>query len=1116
TAWFLVEAVVVVNVCLIMTGMMYMLHIFPNTDIVLVFVISVLYGFTIVMFSFMATPFFSKSKVAGSVVGLMMLLFSFFYMLSVFLKGRVSTWVFYVIALLSPAAFTLGIERISQMDMIGSMRFRNVFEDGFSVGSSMLMLLFDIFLYGFLAYYFDAVIPGEFGQSRSPWFIFRCFAPGKAKEAHDKSAKSEISPNADVEDRPAELLGREAIRIQDLRKVFHSWRQEPVVAVDGISLCMHEGQIAALLGHNGAGKSTLLNMLVGTLSPSQGTARIYGLRTEDAEDVAQIRSMLGVCLQEDILFDPLTARQHLTFFARMKGIPKSCIDEEVGWPFCKTLVFGTRLLLVKNILRELDLTDKADVQAVKLSGGQKRKLSVGIALIGDPKIVFLDEPSSGMDPYSRRHLWSQLQKRKEGRVIVLTTHFMDEADILADWKAIICKGKLRCAGTSLFLKNRFGIGYHLTMVIENGSDKAAITQLIQQFVPNINVYRTTSTEIAFILPMDSTYNFANLFSAIESAVSEEAMGIKSYGISMTTLEEVFLKMGEVEKPEDLHLRDIHVRMLLFLRAPMHVVPLVVLPVIMVVLSYSFLSKNEVPVNKLGVLTPEFYPDGKIIEAYRVPSSEDSLIEIYEKAMAKLNMTVRWNNGSPLLENIPPGSYYAQIPDNLGAENKYLNPLVMLVNDSYVHTLPILQSLTFNTLFAVSEKSADALSRRRMQLSSYPWPQRGFVTVFDPKLYTWTMMMSVVIAYMPLLITVEVVEDRQASLFEFLPFSSQNYTLNPLVCACPGLLFSGYWFTVLLSHAILYLLSMMLTVLALVIMGVPFLSDPVAVLAICSMFPAVPVIILDMMGSSRSATALHIALCLLVPFYIPIGGLYYITKTSVIIDTKASNGYPTNRWMYFEWESNVLITYIACLLHLVLHYFLLRIADIAKAGGRVADAFWITRRIIDITPNSDLPEKEDDDVRNERRRVADMDVSLMPKPPVVYVHELRKVYEGGSQCRPRNSVKVAIHNLSLAIDTGDIFGLLGPNGAGKTTTMKVIVGEESPSSGRVAVGGFEITSNMCQAFKMLGYCPQHDALWNNLTLQEHLHLFGALRGIKSHEIGPATSWCLEVNLSGYQE
>ncbi|CAN7984948.1 unnamed protein product, partial [Ixodes hexagonus] len=1157
TAWFLIEALVVLNVSFVMTLMVYLLHILPNTDIIIVFVISLLYGLTIVMFSFMATPFFNKSKVSVPGRGAASCAAPFFYMLSVYLRGRVSTWVFYVVALLSPAAFTLGIERISQMDVMGSMRMSHVFEDGFSVGSSMLMLLCDIFLYGFLAYYFDAVVPGEFGQSRSPWFIFRLSSPCASKKAPVKQTKTDMTPNPDVEDRPAELLGREAIRMQDLRKEFTSWRKEPVVAVDGISLCMHEGQIAALLGHNGAGKSTLLNMLVGTLKPTQGTARIYGLRTEDPDDVAQIRSMLGVCLQEDIIFDTLTATQHLVFFARLKGVPKGCIDMEV-----------------KNILEELDLADKADVQAIKLSGGQKRKLSVGIALIGDPKIVFLDEPSSGMDPYSRRHLWSQLQKRKEGKVIVLTTHFMDEADILADWKAILCKGRLRCAGTSLFLKNRFGIGYHLTMVIENGSDKAKITELIQKFVPHISVYRTTSTEIAFILPMDSTYNFASLFNSIETAITDGTLGIKSYGISMTTLEEVFLKMGEVEKPEDMHLRDIHqhyqreleemellrtnneslpitsvapsalqaflaffkapqVRMLLFLRAPMHAVPLVVLPVFMVALSYSFLSRNEVPVNRLGVFAPQFYPEAKVIQAYTVQGLEDKYVEIYEKAMAKFNMTVRWNNGSPVLDNVQTGSYYAQIPENLAGDHKYVNSLVMLINDSHVHALPILQSLTFNVLLAVTERSADVLDQRRLQASSYPWPQRGVEMIFDPQLYTWVMMMSVVLAYMPSLISVEVVEDRQAS----------NKVKNQLRVS--GLLFSGYWLTVLLSHALLYMLAILAVILALVAMKVPFLTEPTAIVAIailfllyvpasllvcyvithmfnkhetakgvlpffsllCSMFPAVPVTILDMMGSSRSATILHFALCLLVPLYIPNGGLYFITKTSVVIDTRASNGYPTDRWMYFDWESNVLVTYIACAIQIVLYYFLLRIVDIAKAGGRVADAFWITRRIIDITPNCDLPEKEDSDVKNERQRVADMDISLLPKPPVVYVHELRKVYEEGSRCQPLN-VKVAVRNLSMAIDTGDIFGLLGPNGAGKTTTMKVIVGEESPSSGRVAVGGFEITSNMCQAFKMMGYCPQHDALWNNITVKEHLHLFAALRGIKYTEIGPATSWLME--------
>uniref|UniRef100_A0A6G5ABR8 ABC-2 type transporter transmembrane domain-containing protein n=1 Tax=Rhipicephalus microplus TaxID=6941 RepID=A0A6G5ABR8_RHIMP len=218
-----------------------------------------------------------------------------------------------------------------------------------------------------------------------------------------------------------------------------------------------------------------------------------------------------------------------------------------------------------------------------------------------------------------------------------------------------------------------------------------------------------------------------------------------------------------------------------------------------------------------------------------------------------------------------------------------------------------------------------------------------------------MMMSVVLAYMPSLIAVEVVEDRQ------------NKVKNQLRVS--GLLFSGYWFTVLLSHAALYLLSVLLTVLALVVLRVPFLTEPVALLAIvvlfllyvpaslvvcyvlthlfnkhetakgvlpflallCSMFPAVPVTILDMMGSSRSATALHYTLCLLVPFYIPNGGLYYITKTSVIIETRLSNGYDADRWMFFDWDSNILVTYVACLIHTLAYYFLLRMADIGKAG-----------------------------------------------------------------------------------------------------------------------------------------------------------------------------------------
>lgn len=188
--------------------------------------------------------------------------------------------------------------------------------------------------------------------------------------------------------------------------------------------------------------------------------------------------------------------------------------------------------------------ETADTRAKNLSGGQKRKLSVGIAIIGDPKIIILDEPTAGVDPYSRRHMWSILQNRKHGKVILLTTHFMDEADILADRKAVISRGRLRCCGSSLFLKNKFGIGYHLTLVLGNIAQENLITKLVKQHVQKAERARRHGRELSYILPHDAVDYFASLFSDIEVEIKTNAsnLGICSYGVSMTTLEEVFLHL----------------------------------------------------------------------------------------------------------------------------------------------------------------------------------------------------------------------------------------------------------------------------------------------------------------------------------------------------------------------------------------------------------------------------------------------------------------------------------------------------------------------------------------------------------------------------------------------
>ncbi|OUM65775.1 hypothetical protein PIROE2DRAFT_32917, partial [Piromyces sp. E2] len=209
------------------------------------------------------------------------------------------------------------------------------------------------------------------------------------------------------------------------------------LAVDDVSFKVYQNEIFAILGHNGAGKTTLINIMVGLLKATEGDVYFDGRSI--ANNTNDIRKEFGVCAQANIIYDELTVKDHINFFAGLKGIT---VD-------------------VDEILRDLDLLSQKTTRASKLSGGQKHKLCIGMATIGDPKYIFLDEPTTGLDPLSRRKIWDLLSKKKEGRVIFLTTHYMDEADILADRKVILNRGKVRCLGTSLYLKNHFNMNYNL-------------------------------------------------------------------------------------------------------------------------------------------------------------------------------------------------------------------------------------------------------------------------------------------------------------------------------------------------------------------------------------------------------------------------------------------------------------------------------------------------------------------------------------------------------------------------------------------------------------------------------------------------------------------------------
>mmetsp|Transcript_26279 Transcript_26279/g.23158 ORF Transcript_26279/g.23158 Transcript_26279/m.23158 type:complete len:217 (+) Transcript_26279:520-1170(+) len=197
-----------------------------------------------------------------------------------------------------------------------------------------------------------------------------------------------------------------------------------------------------LLGPNGAGKTSLISMLTGLYPPEAGNAWVAG--ADIINQIELVRSNMGVCPQFDLLWPSLTVKEHLLFYARLRGIDSKEENE-----------------VVEKAMSEVYLTKFSNFRVKQLSGGMKRRLSVAISLVGDPKIIFLDEPTTGLDPENRRQLWDILVEARGNRAMVLTTHSMEEADVLCTRIGIITQGTLRCIGPQTRLKSLYGGGYHL-------------------------------------------------------------------------------------------------------------------------------------------------------------------------------------------------------------------------------------------------------------------------------------------------------------------------------------------------------------------------------------------------------------------------------------------------------------------------------------------------------------------------------------------------------------------------------------------------------------------------------------------------------------------------------
>ena len=287
-------------------------------------------------------------------------------------------------------------------------------------------------------------------------------------------------------------------------------------AVKNLNLKIRKGEVFGFLGPNGAGKTTSIKMITGILKPTKGEILINGKNV-----FSMIKEKIGLCPQDIVIWDSLTCEENLRLIGEMYGVEKNVLNERT-----------------KKLLKDLMLADKARALASSLSGGMKRRLNLGMALVHEPDIVVLDEPSAGLDPQSRLVLWDYINSlsKNEGKTIILTTHFMEEADRLSDRVAIMDKGELLVLDTPKNLKKKLGKGDVVEIKLSNTE---VIEKALEMIIAIEGVEGTKEIEDKIVVrALDAVRKLPMIIDALKELDTE----ITDTSIRHNTLEDVFISL----------------------------------------------------------------------------------------------------------------------------------------------------------------------------------------------------------------------------------------------------------------------------------------------------------------------------------------------------------------------------------------------------------------------------------------------------------------------------------------------------------------------------------------------------------------------------------------------
>ncbi|XP_032304119.1 ATP-binding cassette sub-family A member 9-like isoform X3 [Coturnix japonica] len=1053
------------------------------------------YGIASIHFCFMLSSLLKRPHITSFVGFFLHIVFGSLGFMTLFEQVPPSLeWVF---KLFSPYTFTAGISEIVKLEKYGP----TVAPELYPFFNLYSMLILDSTLYLLLAIYFDKVLPGKYGVPYPPLFFLRpSYWLQRGSECGIQPDSIPV-PGCDTEPIPEGFEGKEAIRLYNIRKTYKS-KDKRTEALRGLSLNIYEGQITALLGLSGSGKTALLDVLSGFSKPSAGSAMICNYKVSEVQDMEGIQAMVGICPQSNLHFEALTVKENLRIFAHVKGIWWKEAEQEV-----------------QKVLVQLDLTDLQDVRADSLSGGQKRKLSLAIAILGDPQVLLLDEPMVGLDPCSRHQVWELLAERRAGRVTLICTQSVEEADTCTDRKAFLSNGRLHCVGSSLYLKRKWGIGYHLRMCINDQCDPGLASSLVRRYIPNAVFKGRDGDELCYLLPLENTKSFPDLLGHLDSGL---VLGIVHYDVSRTTLADALLKLEgreAIDHRENLKESD---QSILGFSEPAYIAA-----------RGMELWRQQV----LAVARVRFYRlrhDGKFLQSillffgvfiilmlliffhsglWNKPISELTASKYFLPAQPptqtqskSTNLLIFNDTGSEIedfiaalkIQNIMPEitleKNITRLPRHNGAikislEGKHRHYTLMCGAEP-INCFPVLINTLSNTFLRLFNSTA------RISIWSHPFSWSENPRIGRSNFFLHIACMLIWAAGLPPLFAVSSMEDykikaraqlRVSGLFPSAYWCGQALVDVPL-----------FWALMCLMFVFVLLLDRICPMEAFIILPMIFSAIGYGVSLTFLVY-----LIAFMFRKGRTNRYLWSFVFVLVNFTLRI-----FTRSDVLfyIFSALMPPYPLLGWLtisttYVSFFSSsnlhnyldILVAVIAPYIHSVLFGFLLCCLEI-RYGEAVAECdpiFRIQWRRALPPQNNHPPGQEPPEVQAERKRAQSAANSLQPKELVITVNGLRKEYEDKGACSIfKNKKKVAVKNLSFCVKKGEVLGLLGPNGAGKSTTVRMISGDTAATAGEVMLQGSRAM--------VLGCCPQKDPLWPDLTVLQHLEAYAAVRGVRRED------------------